>query len=202
MTNLRTNDATGRVLLNLSGGIDSSYAAWRWLVDNPYRPLLIHHCRLLNFEGRTQAEDQAVDGVVAWLREQGLDRFQLVKTEFNYGTLPHIVWDIEVIGFITGVILRGKRYPDIRQVIMTTTADDMKLKNIHRRHRRREELTRLMVPRKEVQYLWVNRHLPKAEMVRRMPKELLRATWSCRRPKDDRPCGECYTCKALRGVSP
>lgn len=185
---------SGRALLNLSGGVDSAYAAWRWLSERRGR-LLIHHCHLRNREGRLDVEAAAYRATLAWLRENGFDDFEVVETGFDYGTVPHIVWDIEIIGFLTGLVLRGNGYKDITKVIMTATADDLRIRNIQRRQRRRDQLAQLMLPTKKIEPVWISRHLTKKQMMQAMPAELLALTWSCRRPREGRPCGECYTCK-------
>ncbi len=188
----------GRVFLNLSGGVDSVYAAWWWLQNRP-EGLVIHHCHLKNSERRDRAEAEAVKSVLAWLREHKLDRFEFIESTFDYGTIPHLVWDIEIIGFLTGLVLRGSRYKDITRVLMTTTADDLRLRSSDKRRARREQLAQIMLPRRQLEAVWVNRHLSKAQMVKAMPKDLLALTWSCRKPQNGKPCRTCYTCKLLLG---
>src|SRR5690606_23675578 len=59
-----------RVLVNLSGGIDSSYCLY--LAMQAGCDVLVHHIRLVNREGRAPYEKEAVQRVMEWIRSQGL----------------------------------------------------------------------------------------------------------------------------------
>jgi len=97
-----------QTLLNLSGGIDSLWCLWDYARRR--EPLLIHFCHLINFTGRGDYELEAVDKILAWIDENEPFDYKLIKTRFDYGN-ARIVQDKEVIGFLSGVILRDTRYP-------------------------------------------------------------------------------------------
>lgn len=42
-------------------------------------------------------------------------------------------------------------------------------------------------------------HLHKAEVMARLPADLLALTWSCYEPVDDKPCGTCNSCVLRNG---
>lgn len=191
----------GRALHNLSGGLDSTFVAWKWLCEHPER-LLIHHCHLKTRQNRYPNEAEAVNRILDWLREHGLGHFDFVETTFDYGTSRSGVYDIEIIGFMTAVIVRGKRNKDIDTVLVSASANDMKLRNIAVRQERREALIRLMNPDRRLSFAWPIKTLSREDMVRDMPTDLFDLTWSCRRPKDGKPCGKCHTCRGLRRLKP
>ena len=190
----------GRVLHNLSGGVDSAFVAWDWLRQHPER-LLIHHCHLVTKQKRTPKEAEAVTAILAWLRREGLDHFDFVESTFDYGTIGTGVYDIEVIGFISAVILRGRRYKDVDTILVPASANDMRLNKISERQERRKALVELMNPGKRVRFVYPIEHLEKRELLRTMPQELRGLTWSCRRPKNGEPCGKCHACRSVKALS-
>lgn len=182
-------------LLNISGGVDSVYVAWDHLRNRRGR-LLLHHCEFRTKSRRWEAEAKALNEVLAWFDANGLTDYEIARTGFDYGTLDTI-WDIEVIGFLTGVILRKR--PEINTVLLTATADDMELKNISRRQKRRADIIELVANR-PVRLIQPVSHVRKAAMIAELPADLYALTWSCRKPKDGKPCGKCYTCRTIAGT--
>jgi 7-cyano-7-deazaguanine synthase in queuosine biosynthesis len=55
-----------------------------------------------------------------------------------------------------------------------------------------------------VEWIYPVYHASKQELAARLPAELLRLTWSCRRPvaaaEGFRPCGACKACLARAGI--
>ncbi len=184
----------GRALHNLSGGLDSTFTAWKWLLEHPER-LLIHHCRLVTKQHRYPNEAEAVDRILQWFRDHGLGHFDFIETGFDYGTSRAGVYDIEVIGFMNAVVLRGKCYKDVDTILVSASENDMNLRNISVRQERREAVIRLMNPEREVTFAWPIKHLSREAMTTQIPPDLYALTWSCRRPRNGEPCGTCHACR-------
>ena len=186
------------LLLNLSGGVDSAFATWR-LLDDGYR-LLLHHARLVNREGRADAEHRAVLEITDWLRDKGLTRFTLVTSGYDQGTLGRMPYDVEVIGFLTGVIMRDVHRRNIDTVVVTSNRDDVSVTDPDSpRVVRRRKLAHLMAAR-PLKWWIAFGHLSKQEMAGQMPSELIEACWWCRFPRGDggQVCGRCRPCREMQ----
>jgi 7-cyano-7-deazaguanine synthase in queuosine biosynthesis len=184
-------------LLNFSGGIDSTYCLWDYLTNHPDKPLLIHHCQLKNHERRNELEFIAVQSILAWVQKRGMDNFKYIQTGFDFGNMGFLVPDKEVIGFFTGCIL-AKKSVRIERVIISSSKDDM----AKRKYYTHSEAKRLAiihtVGRREPEYIYPIMEMTRAEMMAKMPKDLLALTWYCRTPKNNKPCEKCPTCRAVQ----
>lgn len=198
-------------LINLSGGIDSTYLLWKYLTNKEH--VLVHHCNMINHEGRSAPEKIAVDKIISWFLENGLDTFKYIETTFDYGDLEFIVKDIEVVGFMSAVILRSPEYRNMRHIAVSANAHDESNNPEDLSVIRREGLIKLIGPKPLVsEIIFPMLHLTKKEIIDEMPRELLEMTWFCRRPitfdssgneiirnsKDAarwEPCKQCHTCK-------
>jgi 7-cyano-7-deazaguanine synthase in queuosine biosynthesis len=186
-----------RYMLNASGGLDSTYRAWEWMREHPSDTLLLHHCRLVNRDKRANKEDEAFDAIVKWFKRNDFTRIEVIRTSVNLGKLPHIPYDIEVLGALAGFILRGKHYRDISTLVIAQCAEDSDDRTVVERQINRQKLL-VTAAKRNIQSLPPQRPLTKREMLKRMPPELAALTWSCRRPTPaGEPCGVCETCKQL-----
>jgi 7-cyano-7-deazaguanine synthase in queuosine biosynthesis len=183
------------LLLNLSGGVDSTYAAWLLLSQG--ERLLIHHCVLRNHERRDVKESQAVKAVLNWFSRQGFTRWQYVETGFDYGNTRFIIPDIEVIRFITGLVLRRRSLRHITTVVASGIAEDPVLDAAEK-----ARIHGIMeaAAKRPVELIRPIRHMSKADIIAAMPPELFALTWYCRRPHNGGPCGKCRTCGHVRGA--
>src|SRR5690554_6553651 len=93
-------------LLNLSGGIDSVYCLYQYVLRG--EPLYIHHINLKNREGRNEKEAKAVSDVLSWADSQGY-KYEYIETAFDYGDIRRLLADIEVVGIMTGVVARARK---------------------------------------------------------------------------------------------
>jgi 7-cyano-7-deazaguanine synthase in queuosine biosynthesis len=186
------------LLLNLSGGVDSVYAAWK-LLEQGHR-LILHHCVLRNREGRHDVEARAVREVASWLRDHRLRAFTLLESGYDHGNLGRLPYDVEVVGFLTGVVLRDPSRRNIDTVVVSAnSADATVTAPTTARIVRRRQLAEVMVGRKL--NWWVPfAHVSKAAMVAEIPPALLRLCWWCRRPRGSRPCRQCRTCREINAL--
>jgi 7-cyano-7-deazaguanine synthase in queuosine biosynthesis len=184
------------LFLNLSGGVDSTFALWRLLADG--HRIVAHHCRLSNREGRQPYEKAAVDGVLAWLAARGLDRrLDYIESGYDHGTLGRLAYDVEVVGFFTGVALRDPRRRTIATVVVSANADDVSVVKPSTPRVVRRRLIAEATAGRKINWWIPYASLTKAQMVDQTPPDLLALTWWCRRPTDERACGTCKPCREV-----
>lgn len=185
-------------LINLSGGVDSVYCAWKLLNENPNEKFLIHHVARSKLV-RTRKEKEAVDNVLKYFEENELTNFKYIETT-GY-VLPKsvsVIKGIEMVGFFTGVILRS--YPDIKKVVICANSEDLvQGEGYNLRSKTRFDITYATSRGIEVEYLYPLRYMTKGEIADSLPVELLSLCFYCRKPDDDgNPCGRCQPCKNIR----
>ena len=180
-------------LIFLSGGMDSTYCAWKWMKDNPEKTLLIHHIDLVNHEGRARLEARAVENILRWFTKSGLKNFKYTETHVNYKTLPGFPYDIELAGFFQALILRKH---EISEVIICASSHDLGLPGYENRAKRRYDIIKAMVPPEtKLNYVYPIIEMDRTEVIQGLPVDLRKMTWFCRRPRSGQPCRECATCK-------
>lgn len=191
-----------RTLVMLSGGIDSTAALWH-VLHHPedYGEVHVHHIHIQNFEARWKAEAEAVKDVLAYIKSHAPTPFTTSESTINTPSLANnILYDVEVIGFVTGYMT--SRDPLITKVIIGATGTDFEMgvdgsvmrgKRMHNAYHPEEKDHSARV--KE----YPHRDLSKADVYKTLPPELAMLTWSCRTPHyaDGKPieCGRCKTCK-------
>lgn len=195
--------------LNLSGGVDSVYYAWRWLKENPTKKILLHHC--LYMTARLKEEKVACDKVIEYFKKQGYHNFKYVETFFQKGTVTGIVYDVEALSGITGIIL--KLYPRITDVLLSYSKEETaeldtyiknhgKIDGFNPKHRYSiaNQVVETLTKRK-FNYVFYKEDkgiISKKKMIEEMPQELFEMTWYCRSPVKGKPCGSCHTCRKVK----
>lgn len=198
------------VMINFSGGVDSTFYLYRWLLDNRDKTILVHHCLL--FKIRREVEKNAVDSILQYFREKGYDNFVYAETEFSRKGISGLLYDVEVVYFMSGMLLKNK-YTEVDTVIMPRCNEDLKAnvqlaKHLEKGHAQntfavpgaRAYHTMMfmrMLTGRDFDFISNYRHIPKAEMIRSLPPELIDLMWFCRTPVDNLPCKECFNCKRV-----
>lgn len=188
----------GRVFVNLSGGIDSAYGMW--LALSRGIPVVAHHCHLINREGRHLVEAEATRRVMDYLRSVGLKDFTYYESSFDYRTLPRIIYDVELMGWITGMALRSKLLADVSTVMVTANSEDPTARNAQSRRGRIRRESAEMAAYRTLNWWWPFRHMTKSAMVGSMPPGLLECCWWCRKPHNGAACLHCHTCKHMAPI--
>jgi 7-cyano-7-deazaguanine synthase in queuosine biosynthesis len=182
------------IIIGLSGGLDSTYALWKWALDNPGKSAYVIHVNLLNFEGRGKYEQVAARDIVRWIRANTAAEITLKEPKFDYGGLP-ISHDISVVAFFAGVALRHhKERVGVYQIC--ASADDFLLPGYKSRANHRFEVLKASAGF-EPQVNYPIRNLARVDMINELPLPLLDLIHYCRRPRHHHPepaCGECRTC--------
>lgn len=168
-------------IVNLSGGVDSTFLLLKYLSEQ--KNVVVHHCNMINGEGRYLAEKSATSKVITWLKDNGLSTFEYYESGFDYGNLPYILKDIEVIAVFTSAILRAPSFHHIEEIAVSANATD-ESNNPHDISviNRQSILNTLKPPFVEAKLTFPIIHISKEDMVRSLPVDLLQLTWFCRKP--------------------
>ena len=196
-----------KYLLNLSGGIDSVYALYKHLTTKPNETLLVHHCELKTPQNRFEKETEAVKAVLNWHSQKGLTNYVYIKTSFDCRELGIRPLDGQVIAFMNGILFQNKKYRTIKYTYINTPKDEyqrlgtrllQKQQDSYRLIRSIPQHTFLRTYSHNLQPIYTVKHLSKQQIIEQMPKELVQLSWSCRTPRDNKPCQKCHTCLQLK----
>jgi 7-cyano-7-deazaguanine synthase in queuosine biosynthesis len=192
-------------LVMFSGGLDSTAMLVKLLAETP-QELRVHHIRMANREGRADAEQAAVERIVAWCRGR-YRAFRYSESALDFRELEAIPIDYLCIAFVACQVAIDT--PGCNRIAVAALARDTDIENRSARQRRVfDALYECYRARKlgepEVQWTYPVYHAGKAELAALLPRELLELTWSCRRPvrhgEGFRPCGACKACLARQGI--
>ena len=193
-------------LAMFSGGLDST-AMLVQLLEETKDELRVHHVRMANKERRADAEQAAVERIVAWCRGR-YRPFRYSESALDFTGLEAIPIDYLCIAFVACQVAIDT--PGCNRIAVAALARDTDIENRSARQRRVfETLYECYRARKlgepEVQWIYPVYHATKADLAARLPRELVDLTWSCRRPVREsngafRPCGTCKACLARQGV--
>lgn len=194
-------------MINLSGGVDSTYYLWKLLQRKGVK-VLVHHCDL--FKQRVEEERRAVDRVLSFFSP---DRYELRRTVFSRKGITGKLQDIEVVFFMAGLLAKDTdAFPNLHRVVMSRCKEELEQNRLLHSHvksgRPLAEFkapgnriatavqTLLSVSRRPLRVESPYQTTPKATMIAELPLELVKAVWYCRKPS--RPGVPCETCHACR----
>jgi 7-cyano-7-deazaguanine synthase in queuosine biosynthesis len=181
-------------LIQLSGGIDSTFVLYSWLKNNPDKYCLVHHVVIENtYEKRQHKELQSVDKILKWLDSKGLDNYFYIQNTFDYGNFPDLISDVEICGFLSAVLLRAKRWESISNITMSIFNQKSE------REIRRQQIVKA-TSKREITLNYVLSGLKKSDVINSLPKELFELCWWCRAPINELPCGRCFTCESVKSA--
>ena len=202
-------------IINLSGGIDSSYLLWNELSKNTGHTILVHHCSIVNAEGRALVELVSTRRIVRWLKENVSDSFKYIETTFDYKDIGYVIRDIEIVAFMNAAILRMPKYRVSEILVSANAHDESNDTNEISVVRRRKILDTIGQSGSDSEKLsFPMLELTKKQIIDKMPKDLFGLSWYCRRPigfskngqevsplNDDvvvwKTCDHCKTCKQV-----
>jgi 7-cyano-7-deazaguanine synthase in queuosine biosynthesis len=191
--------------INLSGGVDSAYYLYRWMKENPKDEILVHHC-LFN-KSRKEVEDKAAKAILAFFDKNGMKKYRYVTTTFNRGTIKGAMMDVEVMGALSGLILRC--YPSVKTVLMSYCHEETPrirkhlatgkaLKEFSAKERTGVFMRGIEVfAKRPMNFVIPYMNKTKGQMLEELPKELREVLWFCRKPKDGKPCERCFNCRRV-----
>lgn len=193
-------------LVMFSGGLDSTAMLVKLLTQSQDE-LRVHHIRMVNREGRADAEQAAVEAIVAWCArryrpfrhsESGLDFASLEAIPIDYLSIAYVACQVAI------------DTPGCDRIAVASLSRDTDI--VKRSARQRQvfdamyacyRARKLGEPR--VEWLYPVYECTKGEIAAMLAPELAALTWSCRRPVARPggwdPCGRCKACLAREGVS-
>ncbi len=185
-------------LLMLSGGLDSVALLANVLAETDQR-LHVHHIEIQNFEDRRDVENQALEGVLAYLRKHHRPfSYSTSKSEFPLGKGGG--FDLTLVLFmaarvhtalatVVDLVYTGHIAPNRPEILEGSAVFNACYIN----------------KRFKPVWLWPLARLKKIEIYESIPQELADLTWSCRKPVREgdafRPCGMCHACRSRDEVS-
>jgi 7-cyano-7-deazaguanine synthase in queuosine biosynthesis len=188
-----------------SGGLDSTAMLVKLLAESD-EELRVHHIRMVNREARAQAEQSAVEAIVAWCRGR-YRPFRHSESALDFSQLEAIPIDYLSIAFVACQVAIDT--PRCNRIAVAALARDTDIENRSARQRRVfDALYDCYRARKlgepQVEWIYPVYHSTKQELASALPRELVELTWSCRRPVREagglRPCGACKACLARQGI--
>jgi len=186
------------VFVNLSGGLDSTFAALRLLEAGEH--VTLNHISLRNHQGRHTLEDRAVKRITRWFRDKGLTNFTLLEPTVDFGDVGRMGYrfpDVETAGFMTGVALRAPSRRRIERVAISANGTDPLGQNPdHVRGVRQRKLAETVAMR-PIRWEYPINDVSKTSITRMMPPDLFALCWWCREPRGEDSCGRCHTCRQV-----
>ena len=192
-------------LAMFSGGLDSTAMLVK-LLTQTQEELRVHHIRLANREERAEAEQAAVEGIVAWCRSR-YRPFRYSESALDFRSLEAIPIDYVCIAFVACQVAIDT--PGCNRIAVAALARDTDIENRSARQRRvfdtlYECYRARQLGEPQVDWIYPVYQTSKRELADSLPRELVELTWSCRRPVHMegrwRPCGACKACLARQGV--
>lgn len=196
-------------LIPFSGGIDSAGVLYHCLTNFPDKHFLVMKVCLYNSisANRMTKEKEAVNSIINYLKEIGIRNFEYRELEYHYPSLgvPPL-WDSEAVYFAAATCIRA--YPEIDCLYEGVTADDYigEGDDFNARLAKYVDILKLVADKNSENFcikMPLNQ-MSKLEIMRMMPKEMLKMTWSCRYPVPKETysytlerCHFCPPCKVI-----
>lgn len=178
-------------LVMYSGGLDS-FAVLYALLSATNLSVHAHHVEIVNFEGRAQAETEAIAAQRAWLAEH--------CRPFEYSTSRHEFRADRTSGTDTQVTMftAGRVYNWLEGRLWTIWTGHIRPPEWEMTEG--AALLHSMFINRAMRPYWVRplKRLDKPQILGSVPPETVEMLWSCRTPVNTgslvQPCGSCRTC--------
>jgi len=188
-----------------SGGIDSTYVLWDALTSDHDDLIHVHHISLRNVENRWKQEADAVERIINYLSTKQLKPFNYTESIWSFPFTGYFCWDIDIVAFVASQVAQNLSG---HVTIYTGGYEDWRqgLTGVHAIMKKHAEIANSILAitcrEKDVEKKLCKPLIgvKKSEVIKKLPKDLLSLTWSCRKPVDEKPCGVCVSCKELSEV--
>ena len=191
-----------------SGGLDSTAVLVRLLTqtDNELR---VHHIRMQNIEGRADAEQEAVAAIVEWCAKR-YRKFRFSESGLDFSALQAIPIDFISVAYVACQVAIDT--PGCDRIAVGTLArdlDEMKRSVCETQRRVFASMYDCYRARKlgepSIEWIYPVYALTKPQIASFLGPDLLKLTWSCRRPVQApsgyQPCGNCKPCRGRIDLS-
>ena len=190
-------------LVMFSGGLDSTAVLVRLLAESN-DDLRVHHIRMANLEARAEAEQRAVESIVAWCQtryrpfrysESGLDFSSLKAIPIDYLAVAYVACQVAIDTPGCARIAVGTLARDLDEIKRSVCVNQRRVfAAMYACYRARK------LGEPTIEWVYPVYALTKPQVAAVLPPELRAMTWSCRRPVaisgGFRPCGVCKPCRA------
>lgn len=190
-------------ILMFSGGLDSTYLAWRLLNNNDDPDgVHIHYVSIRNScEPLWKKEDEITIKIIRYFKEHNYN-FQYSKSKFEFFNHASVGFDSDLILLVAQKLCinsYGKRIDvllgwnpyDLTRPEIALRSENHITQNIWKALIKSTNKEHII--NSELQFPLLDWNVTKDIMVKEMPKELSDLTWSCRQAIDI-PCGNCHAC--------
>src|SRR5690606_3511262 len=183
------------MMINLSGGFDSTACVYKYLTENPDKRLLVHHCvmkKSLSRINRHANEIKAVDSIVRWLKLNGLNNFDLVKTYVDVTEAEPRLNDMHTVAFNTVQVLSRSKF-ECQDLTICASKLDFLQRTYPDRVEKRRQLYEIYLP--ELRFHYPIKEMSRRQVIESLPKDLARLPYWCQAPNQEAGhCGKCYVC--------
>ena len=190
-----------KVLILLSGGVDSVGMLYRILSENKCR-VYVYHVNMENRERRHEAESKAVKKTVKILQDMGY-KFHYHETSFSFNRKGFIGFDVDIVWFLAAQFCIGEK--QVKYVMSGRNKDDGERNTAAARGARCTDLFHKGmedIVKEQPKTVRPVIDLYKKEIVDMLPPQLVQSSWSCRTPRNKggvfERCGRCITCKEIK----
>ena len=189
-------------LIMFSGGVDSTYLLWDALV-NSRDTIFAHHISLRNVENRWEKELESVKKILEYFRNSNIRPFNYSESLWGFPFREYFCWDIDVVAFVASQV--AANLPGNVTIYSGRVYDDNqnRLSKKHEKAGIANDILRAACrpfPNVTPKIKKPLASIKKEEIMKKLPKDLLLLTWSCRRPVNGNPCNICKACLAKKEI--
>lgn len=209
----RYTERSQTVLVMFSGGIDSTYMLYHYLMHTEYKVHVHHISMRYPSEPRWQEEDVATRNIIKLAKK--IRPFHYSESRVDFGFYKYVGRDSD-----TQLLMASKVAPNIKGKVSLALgwlySDYLEdLENGRAENKVSEKLWDALCNSmdhkygehisREILLPLVEMKLNKKELIEQLPQEFLKLTWSCRKPQKGEngvsvPCGKCHPCRSIKEV--
>ena len=189
-------------ILMFSGGLDSTYLAWKLLSEAEDRVHLHHVSIRTSIESGWKKQDVIVKQIVDYLKQCNFV-FDYSESRFDLFNQKYIGWDTDV-ALLAGQKIAINCSDKYIEIVLGWNPFDLTRDCVADRNNRlvSQNIWKALVEsahnrkyiNSNIQFPLVKQNINKDRMFKELPQELIDLSWSCR-SGDDTPCGWCHSCK-------
>lgn len=199
------------ILVMFSGGVDSTFMLYHYLKNTDYN-IHVHHISLrYPSEPRWEEEDMASRKVVEYCKN--IRDFEYTESRFDIDFYKYVGRDSDTQLLVASKVapnLKGNvrvalgwQYRDIRSDVFTGRMDNKVSEKLWSALCNSMDAPFGENVSRKLLFPLIYLKMTKKNIIQEMQGELLKLTWSCRKPIVDEnscsyPCGHCRVCKQIK----
>ena len=189
-------------ILMLSGGMDSTYLAWKML-SAKVEGIHLHHISMRTINTRWKKEDECVEKIIKYFRSNSY-HFIYSQSIFQFEGHDRVGFDSDTLLLVAQKLAQNAFEPNEKvELILGWNPHDMQRPDIAERAERNVtgNIWKALVEsawnrehiNTQIRFPLIDQGITKEIMFKELPQELIDMTWSCRRDNET-PCGVCHAC--------